>query len=904
MTGLCLKRITLTMRNLTVTQYRSTTSSGKSSRAVTLTWPGTGVAALTEPCKSTPDREAVPLIMAGSTDGERGDIHVTARSMLCMDIDCKPKDDEAERAWATRSGIVRKEMLAALQFLAGDEGFDHAWHTTHSHDDDKRLGWRVWIPLAEDVPADRLVLWRDAIHAVNIKVFNRIADTTTYNPERLMRLPATHPERLDVYDFGARADGKLFSFETALQWWKDLPSEERNKQRGKRATSAPKIYAKIQLGEEYPLPSEIVITLRQQCAQIALGNERLKAETRNALCAIAQCEALKKGERDNGLAGLSGIFAHRFLAYEARPLLLSLLLPVLRKTHAEDPSDPIKPNHADPEDLCDWVIQQVEGRRAENQSPDGHTQVSDVEAGTIREWTNGARSGGMSRDELAVIAQGQGTDVERFKRQLFVSYEKSTFIWQVNRYFERPISQTELTLATAQAVLAGVGLSRKKFIEAKNEFKMLSMLDIMAQHATKAIGVRASYLTKASHFSWDDKRYVEAMGARANLTPERHDAAHEWLLTLGGEKLVDWVSSLPDVSRPTGILLLALPALAGKNLFAHGLSKLWQRGTPVDALEAFGPYNGGLSETPFIWADENLPKFHGKSMGDELRRIITNPDVPIRRMYHPTVKCAGYVRMLITANSDSPMVGFASGAQLKKNDLSAIAERLILIEGQNAAVDYLEKFPQKEVDSWRSESKLARHALWLAENWKRKTEGRRLVVEGNSERSLLKLVVGDELTSQVLGWFVSYALHTTKKTTGSIRQGFFSSGGELYVSLSVITESWGDYKPAYRMGSDEPFLAALEAVAHPGRYRVRRGEGEKKDTRTYWKLNLSYLEFYAERHGRGAEQLRRAIMERDDPSAEFLAHGDPANIQQEAAREFDSRPNVVVPIKRVSAEEL
>ena len=103
------------MRELQVAFYKKT--SAKQSKSTTLTWPGSGPAGLTEPARTTEDREQVPLIMAGSNDGERGDAHVLSRSMMVMDIDCKPEKEESEQAWRSRSGKVRADFQRALDTL-------------------------------------------------------------------------------------------------------------------------------------------------------------------------------------------------------------------------------------------------------------------------------------------------------------------------------------------------------------------------------------------------------------------------------------------------------------------------------------------------------------------------------------------------------------------------------------------------------------------------------------------------------------------------------------------------------------------------------------------------------------------------------------------------------------------
>lgn len=864
------------MRKLVVSYFANTTAN--ECKPVSFEWPDEAIRGFTSPLKVSPEREQVPLVMAGANDGRRGDAHVLSRSMLVMDLDAKPEADESERAWTTRAGIFRKAFLTGLERLkTADTAF--MWHTTHSHNDKTRLGWRVWLPLAEDVlpGPNGMDRWREANHAVNQAIFDGICDGTCYNLERLMRLPAVHPDRMEVFASGAfgNQQGQLIAYKDVLELWDLMPADQRFKKYGaKHQRRVPSAYTPVHEVESsrFGLPVELVNTLRLDCAQIAQGNDRLQLDTRLALESVAHAATLKKGHRDNGLIGLLGIFSNRFLNHEPRPLLAALLLPVLQRTHDDDPHDPIKPNIPDPIALCEWAVEQVEWRRTQARNPLGHTLVSDEESKHIRDWTNGERSGGMSEEELHVLAKLAGLTADELQAQLFVLFDKHTYVWMYNRYFPRPFHTRELTIGVARAVLAACGISRRYFDEDAQEFKPLKLADVMEKHGTHAAGIRASYLVKQTHFDHRDQHLVEAMGQRRHIEPKEHPQIHKWLELLGGEKLLDWVAALPQTDKANSILMLAMPRNAGKNLLAHGLSRLWQRGSPVDAKDALATsFNGELSESPFIFADEELPRLHGKSLGAELRQLVSNPDITIRRKFLPNVKCSGYVRLLIAANSDNPLKDFGQkGSQLTEADLHAIAERLLFIEASEAPVEYLATFDRAELDTWREQNKIAEHALWLAANRKIVSPGRRFLVEGNAERALFKLVVGDELTSQLLSWFITHALRANRATKSTdlqsgVSHGMFSQDGELWVTLDLITSTWESFRPSYRMASEEPFLAALETVSS-GKAKVMR----QGTSRHYWRVRSNYLEYYAERLGYGSEAVARAIMAKADPAAVFV----------------------------------
>ena len=331
-------------RQLRVTWYPRTKSSGPQSKIFTLDWPGNAIVALSDPCATTDDREQVPLLMAGTTDGERGDAHVLSRSMLVFDIDCKrskpdlTKDDpgESDKAWQSRSGKVSAAFDRACVLL---QQYAHTWHTTHSHDGGiNRLGWRVWLPLEEDLPASDLGLWRSAMQGANHTLFSMIADHTTYNPERLMRLPATHPDRLAAFRSGVIADAPFLTIAQLRQIAAAAPRLDKTRVSG----SPPLAKSYAVASGSFPLGEDTVTLLRKRCGEWAYKEIRLAADTIAALRSIALGQALDSGQRDNGVMGLLGVFANRLLEFEAGPLLESLLLPVLELiTQAEMAVDEI-----------------------------------------------------------------------------------------------------------------------------------------------------------------------------------------------------------------------------------------------------------------------------------------------------------------------------------------------------------------------------------------------------------------------------------------------------------------------------------------------------------------------------------------------------------------------------------
>lgn len=868
------------IRKIHVVEFPRVFSKGDEGVSKVLEWPSTAWGAWVEPCCETKDREAIPLFMCGTNDGQRKDEHVLTRSAIVMDMEAKydPKKDTTPQAWWSRKGRFRAAVQKGIERLSSD-GIAHAWHTTHSHDDNMALCWRVWIPLAADVLKPELDKhWRNANRAVNERFFGGVCDRTGFNPERLMRLPAKHPER--VFQSGGLRDGELLHFSEVLAWWNAMSVQEKAKAAGGRGDPLPvsPLYQRAEIdGVAHPLPVAVVNKLRIDCAQIA-GAGKHAPDTVLALQSVARVEALEQGHRDNGFIGLVGLFSNRFLQHETRPLLESLLLPVLEKTYEASPDDPVKPGFPTARSLTEHAIDLVESRREQTRSETGQQYVNDTESAAIKIWTKGKRSGAMAEEEFEALAREQGLDVDTFKHQIFVVFRNDTWAWQVDGYNSRPMNLREFTWDTACAALAALGVSRHRFDEQKAQFKKLSLEEIMARYSRLARDVRASYLVDRPYFDQQTETFIDAVGARSYVEPEEDEEVHEWLLALGGEKLCDWVASVPALKDPTAILLLAGPKLAGKSMLAHALSRQWAYGAPANAAEALSEsWNDEMAMTPFIFADEEVPKggFQRRSLGARLREMITSPNVTLKRKHLPNMRLDGYVRIMISANNANVLKDFSNDVPTE-HDFAAIAERVLVLEAGDAAIKVLDRVARRgEIDEWRGGMRVTKHCAFLAAQRKYQ-RGRRFLVEGNGEASLRNLLVADGFTNQVLDWFVNYAMKPSK-TKGMkqaelahVKGGMFTrpvgADLELYVALDSIVGTWGDFRPAYRMASTEPFLTALDALSYARRHVVVRF-GEARD---YWKVRTDYVEFYAQRVGIQPEALRRQMLQWVDPAAEFI----------------------------------
>ena len=272
---------------------------------------------------------------------------------------------------------------------------------------------------------------------------------------------------------------------------------------------------------------------------------------------------------------------------------------------------------------------------------------------------------------------------------------------------------------------------------------------------------------------------------REDLAPEFDQQVNDWLTKLGGktpDKLLDWLSTVTLIDKPTCALYIDGRASSGKGMLAEGIASLWAT-TPTLYEDFIANFNDAIARCPVLWADEKLPASrYGDSTSSIVRSVVGNSSFVLRRKYLPSMGIRGCLRLLVTANNADAL---GIDEALSPADYEAVVSRIGYIETGDAAAKYLESLGGRSAtESWVSGDRIAKHLLWLRDH-RSVSPGNRFLVEGweTSLHRHLGLRIGH--AGAVLE-VLAYALSTRVQTTGLL-----VSGGELFANVTTVQKLWG-----------------------------------------------------------------------------------------------------------------
>lgn len=264
---------------------------------------------------------------------------------------------------------------------------------------------------------------------------------------------------------------------------------------------------------------------------------------------------------------------------------------------------------------------------------------------------------------------------------------------------------------------------------------------------------RVEYVAGLDKPEYDRFRNTLRVGVaqfRTDLKPSRCEAVKEWLALLGGEqtpKLLDWLATFRQVTRPTCALYVEGVSSAGKELLARGLSQLYVSRQYCRYEEMVDSFNDLLLDSSLVYADEKMPD-QGMKRGAPsavFRSLTATDSFTINAKHAAKVSVRMCPRILITANDSKALNLLAEG--LEQDSVEAIAKRILHVCPKDRLVgarDYLKALGgRRETEKWVDGDLLARHILWLEQNHEVKA-GDRFIVEGGGE-SVTRLIVGREM---------------------------------------------------------------------------------------------------------------------------------------------------------------
>lgn len=462
-------------------------------------------------------------------------------------------------------------------------------------------------------------------------------------------------------------------------------------------------------------------------------------------------------------------------------------------------------------------------------------------------FANG-RSHPYTQEELDAFAAEAGTSKEAFAKRWIIQKGNSFYLYFNGNYLQ-PQTDSDVVNAAIRdlspAHSAGVDLWK---VNARGDLAQKTALELVRDYGTVASNIVVDLAARRSHFDDKTRTLVEAPCPLRDLKPTYDHEVEQWLMWLAGEKfetLADWLSVVTRLDEPCAALYLDGHPGVGKSLLADGLARLWTEEKPTSLEETMGNFNGSLVFCPLIVADETVPKdFKGRVRTAELRQIIQGRSRSLSRKYLPNASMRGAIRLIITGNNQDLLT---SNEALSTNDIQAIVDRIIYIYCPKNAAKYLRKVNTR---SFVKEDRIARYALWLAEN-RVVQSGRRFLVEGSDSSLHRTLTTSSGLRSAVCNWLVSYLLSPTQ--IDSIGKLLVRRDNKMLLATARgIAEAWKIYPTnefAPPVGLISQALAGLSTMA-----KVQLRDGAQHRTH-YWVIDPQNLVTWADRNGYATEEV-------------------------------------------------
>lgn len=437
---------------------------------------------------------------------------------------------------------------------------------------------------------------------------------------------------------------------------------------------------------------------------------------------------------------------------------------------------------------------------------------------------------------------------------------------------------THAAAATYLAAARTAGVQLHKMTK-EGEIVFRSLLELVNEYGCVAERVVADLSAQKAVYNAAEKTLVEAPCPRRDITPRYHEAVHQWLVLLGGEKvtkLLIWVGTVTWLHHIARILLLTDVDSTGKGLLANGLARLWKSKVPASLDSAFANFNDGLLSSPLCFGDETLPKdFRGNVKSGELREHAQARTRKLRRKFLPEADLLGATRTIIAANNVNIL---RIWEHLTSHDISALALRFLHIRASKEAQEYLAR---TDTTGWVDGDMIAEHALWLEQSllasaWK--PEHRFLIADDN-EDLVRALKTSSTVTSLVCLWLTSYIQDPALFDGNANTRGWVRIyQGELLVNIWGLLKFWDIYVGSQRAPAIAQMSAALVELSHPDRVKLenpRLVEGRlldvnKRPRTVYYRVVKDVLLKWAAEQGFGDVDELRKLIERGDTPANFV----------------------------------
>lgn len=484
--------------------------------------------------------------------------------------------------------------------------------------------------------------------------------------------------------------------------------------------------------------------------------------------------------------------------------------------------------------ICEWAAATYDGR----------VQEAHEEQQTL--WQRTAASMGCSEAQAY--------------RRLIIDAGKAQFIWDEERMAYSP------PYAHRHQILPAVDRHCDRLLRGHYE----NFDDIIRDHSTVARNVVFSYDPAYEGFdAQTETMYHRICRQDPTLQPKYSPEIAEWLERLFAgehyENVMDWLASVPDLSKPICGLYIQGENSIGKSLFVSGLARLWNpSATYVKYSDLTDNWNEALTKSPVIYGDEKATDTDGHSDTSVFRQIIGNSSIPIKERYMPTATLLGYPRLVISANNADAL---RIREDLDPADIDAIRLRIGYVNTMfnKGASDILPQMAaargfasaREMADPWIKDGIIAQHVLWLHEN--RKVEsGDRFLVEGWESDFTRNLSTSIGAAGMVVDAIVE-AL-TSVQDFASVR--YF--GGHVYVSNPLLARDWKNIMSdgGDRLPGNRNRLKALRALSDNRSKVLSIGVGSNRSQKMYWQIDAERVAYVAQEQGSAKAETIMALCAR------------------------------------------
>lgn len=408
----------------------------------------------------------------------------------------------------------------------------------------------------------------------------------------------------------------------------------------------------------------------------------------------------------------------------------------------------------------------------------------------IAEAFNGARGEPYVPEDIQEMAEDLRCSTTDLQKRWIIQKGASYYVLCDGRYHCYSESDVGNAVLRDLAPAATVGIDLYEMTQRGQRRKGIA--ELVEAYGTVAEAVEVDLAAQRAHYDAVTRVLIEAP-CPIRVTAKYDPDVEQWLRLLAGPKedvLLDWIASITKLDEPCAALYMEGMGGTGKSFLAYALARVFTvDGAPTPLKEAMADFNELMTSCPIILADETIPmNSRGQMMTAEIREFVQARVRSLRRKYKPAATIKGALRLILAANNRGLLS--ASNENLTEFDVAALGERFVHIVVQPEARAFIES---QDTVRWMAEDRVARHAMWLVENWEVKRTGR-FIVAGQSQELVAALSTQTGLRATVCQWICNFLLRpATFVNQYSKDKLVMVDQGRLLVTARAIHEAWTMY---------------------------------------------------------------------------------------------------------------